>query len=272
MKPAIPAADPAGNNYIEINRQLWNKRTAFHVQSEFYDVAGFLKGKNMLNSIELDLLGDVKGKKILHLQCHFGLDTLSLARMGGQVTGVDLSDAAIDKANELASATGLPARFICCNLYDLPAHLNETFDLVFSSYGTIGWLPDLNSWAGIIARYLKPGGKFVFAEFHPVVWMFDHDFREIAYRYSKSDPIVEKETNTYADQAASINLQSVSWNHGLAEVFSALLGHGLNVTAFEEYDYSPYPCFKEMVEVAKGKYRFPRFGDKLPMVYALKAE
>ncbi len=272
MEKTDPGEDPVGNTYIEINRKLWNKRTAFHVQSEFYDVAGFLEGKNTLNSIELDLLGDVKGKKILHLQCHFGLDSLSMARMGAQVTGVDLSDAAIDKANELSATAGLSARFICCNLYDLPAHLNETFDLVFSSYGTIGWLPDLNSWAGVITRYLKPGGKFVFAEFHPVIWMFDNDFREIIYRYFKSGPVLETESGTYADPDAVMQLPSVSWNHGLAEVFSALLGHGLTITAFEEYDFSPYPCFKDMVETTKGKYRLQRFGDKLPMVYALKAE
>lgn len=260
------------SQYISLNRQLWNLRTPFHIDSEFYDVIGFLKGKNTLNEIELSLLGDVHGKKILHLQCHFGLDTLSLARMGAQVTGVDFSDVAIEKANELAGSTNIPARFVCCNIYDLPQHLDETFDLVFTSYGTIGWLPDLDAWAAIIKRYLKPEGKFVFAEFHPVIWMFDNDMEKITYSYFKSTPVIETEASTYADTKAAINMESVSWNHGLAEVISALLSHGLKITTFEEFNYSPYNCFTNMIAIEPGKYQFKHHEDRMPLVYALKAE
>ncbi len=131
-------------DYIKINKQTWNNKTEVHVASDFYDNDNFLKGKSTLNSIELNLLGDLKDKKILHLQCHFGQDSLSLSRMGAKVTGVDLSNKAIEKAEELNQLLNLNAKFICCNIYDLPNYLNEKFDIVFTSYGTIGWLPDLS--------------------------------------------------------------------------------------------------------------------------------
>lgn len=163
----------ANTNYIEKNRQSWNQRTELHVTSAFYDVPGFINGASSLKDIELQLLGDVTGKTILHLQCHFGQDTLSLARLGATVTGIDLSDKAIEAARELAQKVQQDATFICCDLYDLPNYLDEQFDIVFTTYGTIGWLPDLDKWAKIVSRYLKPGGQFVFVEFHPVAWMFD---------------------------------------------------------------------------------------------------
>ena len=166
-------------NYIDINKKSWNNKVDFHVQSDFYDLDGFLKGNTSLNDIELALLGDIKGKSILHLQCHFGQDTISLARLGAAVTGIDLSDKAIEKARELSLKTDTAASFICCNIYDLPQHLDKQFDIVFTSYGTIGWLPDLDKWAHIVSRFLKPTGRFVFVEFHPVVCMFGDDFKEI---------------------------------------------------------------------------------------------
>ena len=140
----------AENNYIEINRQSWNNRVETHLKSDFYNLEGFLKGKTSLNDIELRLLGDIAGKTILHLQCHFGQDTISLSRLGGRCTGIDLSDKAIDAARRIAAAADADADFICCDIYDLPNHLDKKFDLVFSSYGTIGWLPDLDQWAGIV--------------------------------------------------------------------------------------------------------------------------
>src|ERR1700748_3023902 len=140
-------------NYKEINKEAWNKKTAVHVDADFYDVPAFLNGKNSLHTTELNLLGNVKGKSILHLQCHFGLDTLSLARMGAKVTGIDLSDKAIAKARELNTKLGLDATFICCDIYDLPQNLNEKFDLIFTSYGVLGWLPDLQKWAAVIDHF-----------------------------------------------------------------------------------------------------------------------
>ena len=142
-------------NYLKINKNSWNQRVDGHLKSEFYDLKNFIKGQTSLKSIELDLFGDLNGKKILHLQCHFGQDTLSLERMGAHCVGVDLSDKAIDAARKLNDQLGLNAEFICSDLYDLPAHLNESFDYVFTSYGTIGWLPDLDKWSQIIQKFLS---------------------------------------------------------------------------------------------------------------------
>ncbi len=259
-------------NYVNINRELWNQRTAVHLKSEFYDVAGFIAGKSSLNAIELDFLGDLKGKKVLHLQCHFGQDSISLARLGATVVGVDLSDKAIEAANDLAQKANVQATFLCCDLYELPQFLNDKFDLVYTSYGTIGWLPDLNRWANIVSHFLKSEGKFVFVEFHPVVWMFDNDFKSVAYRYFTSEPIVEIEYGTYADKEAPIQNECVTWNHGLAEVVTSLLNQNLEIKRFEEYDYSPYNCFSSTEEFEPGKFRIQQFGDKIPMVYALEAK
>lgn len=257
--------------YIEINRQSWNNRTDTHIQSEFYDQAGFLKGKNSLNDIELNLLGNIKGKSILHIQCHFGQDTISLGRLGADVTGVDLSDKAIDRAKQIAKDTNSNAKFICCDVYDLPNHLNEKFDVVFTSYGTIGWLPDLDKWAKIISRFLKPNGQFVFVEFHPVVWMFDDNFDKISYRYFNSGAIIETENGTYADKKADITQSYVMWNHGLGEVINSLISNGLEINALDEFDYSPYNCFQNTLEFEPNKFRIEHLNNKIPMVYSVTA-
>ncbi|MBL0912257.1 MAG: class I SAM-dependent methyltransferase [Bacteroidia bacterium] len=257
-------------NYHEINRDTWNRKTEFHLASDFYNMQAFLDGESSLNDIELELLGDVRGKSILHLQCHFGQDSLSLARMGAQVTGADLSDRAIEEARSLNEKLGLDARFVCCDLYDLPQHLDQKFDIVFSSYGTIGWLPDMQRWASVIRHFLKDDGRFVFAEFHPVVWMFNDDFTHVGYDYFNIETIVETENGTYADREADMVSSSVSWNHNLAEVFSALIGNGLYIRRFNEYDYSPYPCFRHVYEPEPGRFRIRSFSRRIPMVYALE--
>ena len=259
------------HNYIAINKESWNKRTGAHLESDFYDVKGFLSGNTSLNEIELDLLGDIKGKSILHLQCHFGQDTISLGRMGAKVTGVDLSNKAIESAKELAGKANIEAEFICCDIYDLPKHLDKEFDIVFTSYGTIGWLPDMDKWAKIVSKYLKPNGKFVFAEFHPVVWMFDDDFSKVMYTYNKSEAIIETESGTYADKDADFETKYVTWNHGIGEVINSLIENGLVLNSLKEYDYSPYDCFNKTIELAPKKFRIAHLQNKIPMVYSLVA-
>lgn len=257
--------------YLDINRANWNDRLASHIASAFYDLPGFLAGKSSLDDIVLQLLGDINGKTVLHLQCHFGQDSISMARLGATVTGIDLSDKAIAKAKELALETNADAGFICCDVYSTRQHISESFDIVFSSYGTIGWLPDLEKWAGVIAQSLKPGGRFVFAEFHPVVWMFDDDFSNVQYSYFKTDPIIEHQDYTYAGSGTVKHATSVSWNHALSDVLTTLLRNGLRLQAFCEYDYSPYACFRHIEEFAPGKFRIKHMGNKLPMVYGLVA-
>ena len=238
--------------YFEANKALWNRRTTIHKDSGFYDMPGFLAGRNMLNEIELNALGDVRGKSILHLQCHFGMDSLSLARMGAHVTGVDLSDEAIREAKALNEKLGLDARFICCNIYELPQYLDEQFDIVFTSYGVVGWLPDLQPWGALIAQYLKKGGMFFIAEFHPVVWMMDDDFTKITYAYHNRDIIITEQQGTYTDREADIKMKEYSWNHALGEVVNALIDHGLHINKLDEFPYSPYPCFNKVVQGKDG--------------------
>jgi 2-polyprenyl-3-methyl-5-hydroxy-6-metoxy-1,4-benzoquinol methylase len=257
--------------FFNANKEQWNKRTAVHKDSAFYDVAGFKAGKNMLTPIELNELGNVKGKKMLHLQCHFGLDSLCWARMGADVTGVDLSDAAVDEAKKLNDECGLDAKFICCNVYDLKGYLNGQFDIVFTSYGVIGWLPDLDKWASIISSYLKPGGIFYMAEFHPVVWMFDDEFTHIQYAYENREVIVTDNYGTYTDRNAAIAGKEYGWNHSISEVLNALIKYGLQIKLFNEFMYSPYACFNNTIQGADGNWYIKGMEGKIPMVYSVKA-
>ena len=145
------------------------------------------------------------------------------------------------------------------------------FDIVFASYGTIGWLPDMQKWADIIQHFLKPKGEFVFVEFHPFVWMFNDDFNTIQYNYFNTEPIVETETGTYADTDSNIIQENITWNHSISEVIQSLLNSDLNIETLKEFDYSPYPCFKNIEKVEKNKYRIKHLNNKIPMIYALKA-
>lgn len=252
----------------EQNRAVWDRRVAIHMASAFYDVPGFKAGRNSLNPIELDLLGEVKGLSVLHLQCHFGQDSISLSRMGAEVTGVDFSPKAIEAGRALAEALGTTTRFVCCDVYDLPQHLNGQFDIVFTSYGTIGWLPDLEPWAKIVAHFLKPGGRFVMADFHPVLWMFEDSFQTLHYSYFNTGPIVEESQGTYAEPSAALQTTATGWNHAFSELLGCLLRNDLQLQDFREFDHSPYNCFPGMVQEMAGQWIFPQHGRKLPLVYA----
>ncbi|PPK88818.1 methyltransferase family protein [Neolewinella xylanilytica] len=257
-------------HYLDVNRAHWNQRTSAHLGSKFYDVAGWLEGGECLREIELALLPpSLAGLNLLHLQCHFGQDTLSLARRGAEVTGVDLSDQAIGAARELSLRSGLPGRFINCDLYSLPDHLDDTFDIVFTTYGTIGWLPDLDRWAAIVARYLKPGGQFVFVEFHPLAWLWNEDRNGIKYGYFAREAIEETSDGSYTDGSESVRSKEISWDHPVSDVINALLGCGLTLRQFKEYDYSPYACFPDLLEVGKNRYQFKQMPGLLPLTYSL---
>lgn len=258
--------------YFAANKALWNAKTPIHVDTEMYDMEAFRAGRSSLRSIELEALGEVTGKSMLHLQCHFGQDSLSWVREGAQVTGVDLSDAAIDQARALSDELNLSAEFICCNVYDLKDHLKEQFDIVFTSYGTIGWLPDLDQWAAVISHFLKPGGTFFIADFHPVVWMMDDSFNEIAYSYFNKEVIEEEVSGTYADRDADIQMLSYGWNHPLSEIITALIGKGLEIRSLSEYDYSPWACFPRLKQIEDRKWIFEHLEDKIPYVYSIKAQ
>ena len=184
---------------------------------------------------------------------------------------VDLSDRAIARANELSGAAGIPAEFICCDLYDLPAHLHDTFDIVFSSYGTVGWLPDLDRWASLINRYLKPGGRFILQNFTRLYGCLITISPQYNIITSKTKPLWKKEKcGTYANREAPISHQSVTWNHSLSEVMGSLLKQGMQIRQFHEYDYSPYNCFNATEEFEPQKFRIAKWGNKIPMVYSLE--
>jgi SAM-dependent methyltransferase len=259
------------DQYFKANKVNWNQRVAVHKDSSFYDRAGFIAGENMLTPIELSEVGIVKGNSLLHLQCHFGLDTLSWSRLGAKCVGVDLSDEAIKLASEINEEAKLDARFICCNVYDLKDHLSDKFDIVFTSYGTIGWLPDLDKWAELIAYYLKPGGIFYIADFHPVLWMFDDEFKEIKYSYENREVIVTENQGTYTDRNAEINGKEYGWNHSISELLNSLINAGLKIEIFNEYMYSPYPCFNNTIQGEDGNWRIKGLENKIPMVYSLRA-
>ncbi len=257
--------------YFDANKQLWNQRTVVHKDSSFYNLAGFKNGETVLTPIELNELKNVSGKTMLHLQCHFGMDSLDWARRGAFVTGIDLSDIAISEAKKLNNELNLNAKFVCSNVYDLREQLDAKFDIVFTSYGTIGWLPDLDKWAAIVSHYLKLGGLFYIAEFHPVLWMFDDDFTHIKFHYDNREIIATESEGTYTDRNAPVSGKEYSWNHSISEVLNALINAGLKIEFFNEYMYSPYPCFRNTVETEKGKWHIRGMEEKLPMVYSIRA-
>jgi 2-polyprenyl-3-methyl-5-hydroxy-6-metoxy-1,4-benzoquinol methylase len=259
------------NTYFETNKKLWDAKTPHHLKSEMYDLDAFKDGKNMLEPIVLNSLSEeVNGKTMLHLQCHFGQDSMSFSQMGAKVTGIDLSTEGIRVAKELNKELGLDANFVVSNVYDLPENLKGQFDIVFTSYGAITWLPDLTKWASIINHFLKPGGTFFIAEFHPLFYTFNFENWQIEYPYFNTQVFEEVESGTYADPNANIQMKEYFWCHSLEEIISPLLKEGLQMTEFREYDYSPWNCFPNMKMRAEGEYVIKGLDVKLPYVFSLK--
>jgi len=260
-------------NNFEHNRESWNELTILHADSAFYDIDSFKDGKTSLNHIEIEELGDIKGKKILHLQCHFGMDTLSLARQGAEVTGIDISDTSMQKAKELSSKLNIPARFIRTNIYDIENVLNDTFDIVFTSYGAINWLNNLDKWARIIERYLKPNGIFYMVEFHPFIYTLN-DKSEISESYFKTQALETAVEKSYTDKSEVSNkqLKHIEWHHSLSEVLNSLISNGLKIEFLNEFPYQVYNCFPNLLEYEKGKWLSNKYGDKIPHMYSIKAK
>jgi len=258
--------------YFETNRQLWEKRTHVHIGSEFYETEAIVAGKSSLTEIEESLLPDLNGKRLLHLQCHFGLDTISLARRGAICTGIDFSKEAISSARELSKKAGVSIDFREANVYDTLSLNLGKFDVVFTSYGVLCWLPDLEEWAGIVADSLSPGGMLYLAEFHPALYMFDFNTGSMSYPYfNTGNPFEDLEENTYADGSASIAMPSFFWSHSISEVLNPLLKQGMEISRFEEYPFSPFNCFPAMKEVGEGRFYFGPEGAQLPQVFVVVA-
>lgn len=273
-----PAGSDGPGNLSEwelADRENWNRLAPLHAQSEFYDVAGFKAGRISLQSLERDEVGDVAGKTLLHLQCHFGMDTLSWARLGAQVTGVDYAQNAIALARELSREVGVPGEFVCCSVYDLPHHLDGEFDIVFTSYGVLCWLPDLGRWAQVIAHFLKPGGFFYIADGHPVANIFynepDAAGLRVAYPYFHSEtPDAFEARGSYA-VSDDLRYTAYEWSHSLGDVVNALLGAGLSLEFLHEFPFGFYQHLPFMVKGPDGRWRLPEHQESIPLVFSLKA-
>jgi len=264
------------------NRKLWDAWTAIHTTGEFYDVQRFRDDPNdgRIEAWEQAEVGDVGGKTLLHMQCHFGLDTLSWARLGARVTGVDFSEPAIAFANELAAETGLAdrARFVVSNVYDLPGPLEgETFDIVYTGRGALGWLPDLGPWAEAVASFLKPGGCFYIHEGHPVMWAIDDDQTEpnglrLAYDYWGGETLSFPVEGSYADPEADVDADvEHGWNHSLGEIVTVLASNGLRIELLDEKRTLHWPA-SFLVELDTGHHGFPpEQRGTIPLMYSLRA-
>jgi len=252
-------------DYLKINKETWNKRTRIHVESNFYDLSSFEKGVTSLNAVELEQVGDVNGKSLLHLQCHFGQDTLSWARLGAKVTGVDLSSESIEQAKSLALRLGIKANFIESDVLAFGENNTIKFDIVYTSYGVLSWLPDLNRWAKGIVKSLKHGGEFHLVEFHPFI-----DLMEGYSYFTKNQPEIEKE-GTYTENCDGSEMLTVTWSHSISEVLSALINAGLTIEHFSEHPYSPYNCFSNLEYMSGLGYQLLQLGQNVPLLYSIKA-
>jgi len=264
------------NEYIDTNRRHWDELVGIHVRSGFYNVEAFKAGRSTLTRIEVAELGDVSGKTLLHLQCHFGMDTLSWARGGAVVTGVDFSPEAIRVARSLSQELAIDARFVESDVYNLPAALDGTFDVVFASYGVICWLPDFSRWAQIAASYVKPGGIFYLLDGHPAGNMLDDAPAaglSLRYPYFSSDrPQVYEDEGSYADRSAKLaNDRTYEFSYGLGEMVSAILDAGLQLEFLHEFPFAGYQCLPSMQKDADGFWHLPGNDSSVPFLFSIRA-
>jgi len=262
------------DEYKIANRALWNELTPIHARSEFYDVDGFKNGRCTLSSIELEEVGDVSGKSLLHLQCHFGMDTLSWARLGAKVTGVDFSDEAINLARSLAEETGIKGNFVCSDIYELPEVLDEKFDIVFTSAGVLCWLGDLPKWAEIINHFLKPGGFFYICEGHPFSCIFDNsagmtELKITQSYFSRPEPNHWEPEGDYAGPDAEITRGSYEWTHSLGSIINALIGAGLKIEFLHEFPVIGFKAYPFMEQGEDGWWRL--IDNNVPLTFSIKA-
>jgi SAM-dependent methyltransferase len=264
---------------IRANRELWDGWAELHVASDFYNVEGFKAGRDTLDAVELEGVGDVRGKSLLHLQCHFGLDTMSWARRGARAAGVDFSENAVAHARRLARELGIEARFMLADVTDTAAVLaqlgGEQFDVVFTSHGTISWLPDLRPWARTVASALKPTGRFFISDCHPFTWVFDDERSdpglEFRYEYFSREALRFEEKGSYAAPDADFRAVSYSWQHPFAEIVSSLAEAGLVIVSLREYPYLYWQWLPWMVKDAAGAYRMPDGVPEIPLMFSLVA-
>lgn len=259
------------NNIVAANKKWWNEVTPIHSSSQLYNLKNFKKGQSSLQSIEKEELGNVKGKSLLHLMCHFGMDTLSWAREGAEVTGVDLSDESITLAQQLSTDLKIPGTFIASDIFALPKRLDKKFDIVFTSYGVLCWVSDIKKWAHLISSYLKKGGTFYIVELHPFTNMISHDFK-VYFKYFDKGPYVDDSPGTYTDWNAKIKGNTYVWMHTLGEVVNALIEEGLTIEYIHEFPFTVYDQFPgHMKKDKNGHYILKNKDIQIPLLFSLKA-
>lgn len=268
--------------YFDANKANWDERVPIHTRSKSYDMEGFLAGNLAILPVDVREMGDVEGKTLLHLQCHFGMDTLSWSRLGAKVTGLDFSPNAVATATELAATIkASDARFVESNVYDAPAALSgEQFDIVYTGIGALCWLPKIRPWAQVVADCLKPGGTFYIREGHPVLWSLDDERQEPGYvmRYAyfeTEEPLVWDDAITYTDndtEFAITSTRTYEWNHGLGEVVTALIEAGLVIEFVHEHDRCDWQALPWMVPDGERQWMLPEADQRrVPLTYSLRA-
>ncbi|MEU9163939.1 class I SAM-dependent methyltransferase [Streptomyces sp. NPDC048424] len=273
----MPETRPDTDGGLALNRALWDERARIHGSTptdRFYDVESFVAGRETLYALERELAGDVAGKDLLHLQCHFGMDTLSWARLGARVTGVDFAPTAIERARQLAGRTGLDATFVEADTQRLPDTLADRFDLVVATYGVLCWIADLDGWMRGAAMALRPGGSLVVVDLHPAFQSVAAlDPLVVDWPYGGGEPQHETVTSTYAEPDLSLPAQdSVQYPYSIGEIVTAAASAGLTVKHLGEHVAAEFDPRGFLTPGRDGLYRLP-FGDShLPVLYSLRAE
>ena len=261
--------------YREKNKIHWDIAADVHMQAPkgIYDIEGFKQGKSSLDKITLEELGDVKGKKILHLLCHIGLDTLSLARMGADVVGVDISSKAIGHARDLAKEIGVDARFICSDVYNIQDYLDEKFDIVFMSIGVTCWIDDWEKLMSIVSSYMKPDGFYWLYDGHPVSMCIRDSSDGLnkiwSSNYFDRGPRHCEPSGDYADPEIVIEATSVEWAPTLGDIINGIGSTDLKIEYLNEFPYI-FPFHDGMKPDSDGYWR-PKNGFEHPLMFSIKA-
>lgn len=267
---------------VEINRLQWDERAPAHAASPGYHVAEFAEDPEFLSYVvqfDRPRLGDIAGLRGAHLQCHIGTDTVSLARLGARMTGLDFSPAALTEARRIAELAGAEVDFVQAELYDAVSALGaEEFDLVYTGVGALCWLPDIRRWAWTVAALLRPGGRLFIREFHPVLWSLDDERSDgqlvIRYPYFETpEPDVTEDDSTYAETDVVFEHTTMHlWNHGLGEIIGALLDVDMELRALEEHRSAPSPTLDDiLVRDEHEEWHLKDRRDRVPMSYTLQA-
>ena len=262
------------HEWFDANRAMWDERVPLHVDSAFYDVQAFRANPDRIRPFEVEEVGDVRGKDLVHLQCHFGLDTLSWATHGARVVGLDFSAPATEAARAVAADVGIDAEFVTGNVYDAVEIVGgRTFDVVYTGIGALNWLPDVPRWAEVVAALLRPDGFLYLCEFHPITWIFGYGEGLVIERdYFDDRPFHDDEPGSYVDPGAvTVHNDAYEWQHALGDVVSAIVAAGLTIELLHEHDHTLFARWPWLERSGLDDFRFPKDRPRLPLMYSVRA-